>query len=129
MLTDPISDMLTRIKNAYLAKKAELVLPSSKIKFGIAGILKANGFIADFSVSGDKKKELKIKLSYQNGQPAIQSVKRISTPGKRVYAGAAELPRVRSGYGMAILSTSAGLMTSKEARKLNIGGEVICEVY
>jgi small subunit ribosomal protein S8 len=129
MLTDPISDMLTRIKNAYMARKAEVVLPSSKIKMAIAKILKENNYIAEFSESGDVKKEMKLKLSYKNRQPAMQEAKRISKPGRRIYSGADELPKVLSGYGISILSTSRGIMTNREARKQKIGGEVICEIY
>jgi small subunit ribosomal protein S8 len=121
--------MLTRIKNGYMAKKGEVVLPSSKIKLAIAKILKDNKYVADVEESGDVKKEMKIKLLYTNKMPAMQEVKRISTPGRRVYCGTGDVPRVLSGYGMAIVSTSKGVMTGREAKKLKIGGEVICEVY
>ena len=129
MITDPISDMLTRIKNGYMAKKAEVVLPSSKIKLAIANILKNSGFILAVKEEGEKKKELKIVLSYHNDEPAITYIKRISKPGRRIYAPAKELPKVLSGYGMAIISTPKGMMTNKEARKQNVGGEIICEIY
>ncbi|MFC1612384.1 30S ribosomal protein S8 [Patescibacteria group bacterium] len=129
MLTDPISDMLIRIKNAYMAGKRDVIMPSSKVKFNIAKILKENAFIGEIKESGDKKKELKIELLYKDKKPAIEEVKRISKPGRRIYAGTKELPIVLSGYGIAILSTSKGIMTNKEAKKLKVGGEVICEVY
>lgn len=129
MLTDPISDMLTRIRNAYLAKKDEVVLPSSKIKFAIANILKDNGFLAAVKVEDGLKKELKLKLFYRNKQPSMENIKRVSKPGQRIYASAKDLPIVLSGYGIAIISTPKGIMTNKEAKKQNIGGEIICEVY
>ena len=129
MITDPISDMLTRIKNGYMAKKAEVVLPSSKIKFAIANILKNSGFIFAVKEEGDKRKELRITLSYRNDEPAVKDIKRVSKPGRRIYAPAKDLPKVLSGYGMAIVSTPKGIMTNKEARKQNVGGEIICEIY
>lgn len=112
-----------------MARKAEVVLPSSKIKMAIAKILKENNYLADIVEFGDVKKEMKLKLSYKNRQPAMQEAKRISKPGRRVYSGADDLPRALSGYGIVILSTSRGIMTNKSAKKLGIGGEVICEVY
>ena len=129
MLTDPISDMLIRIKNAYMAGKHELVLPSSKMKLSIANILKNNHYINSVEEFGDKKKELRIKLSYQGKTPAMQDVKRISKPGRRIYVPANNLPRVLNDYGIAIISTSKGIMTNKEARRSKVGGEVICEIY
>lgn len=140
MLTDPISDMLTRIKNAYAAHKDEVVLPSSKIKLAIATLLKNNGYLFDVAEEGDpaspsglrgtgNKKDLKLKLSYRRNEAAVQDVKRVSKPGRRVYASAKELPNVLSGFGIAIVSTPKGIMTNKEARKLNVGGEIICEIY
>ncbi len=140
MITDPISDMLTRIKNGYMAKKAEVVLPFSKIKLAIANILKNSGFIFAVREEGDptspaglrgasKKRELRITLLYRNDEPAIKDIKRVSKPGRRIYARALELPNVLSGYGTAIISTPKGIMTNKEARKQNVGGEIICEVY
>ena len=129
MLTDPISDMLIRIKNAYMAGKNELVLPSSKMKLSIANILKDNRYIYSAEESGDKKRELKIKLLYQGKEPALHEVRRISKPGRRIYAPAGNLPKVMNNYGIAVISTSRGIMTNKEARKLNVGGEVICEIY
>jgi len=128
-MSDPISDMLTRIKNAYMAKKRNVVLPSSKVKLNIANLLQKNGYIGGVKESGDKKKELQIDLIYKNNKPALSAVKRISKPGRRIYAGARELTNVLNGYGISIVSTSKGIMTNKEARKEKIGGEIICEVY
>jgi len=112
-----------------MAKKAEVVLPSSKIKLAIANILKTSGFIFAAKEEGDKRKELKITLSYKNDEPAIQDIKRVSKPGRRIYAPAKKLPSVLSGYGIAIVSTPKGMMTGKEAKKQNVGGEIICEIY
>ncbi|MBD3247947.1 30S ribosomal protein S8 [Candidatus Falkowbacteria bacterium] len=134
-MTDPISDMLTRIRNASAVRKSEIVLPMSKIKYQIGKILEKENWIAKCEEvkSGDdagKKKEFKLVLKYRkSGKPAISSLKRISTPGRRVYVGKDELPRVLNGFGMAIISTSKGLMTNKESRKESMGGEVICEIY
>lgn len=129
MLTDPISDMLTRIKNAYAAHKDEVVLPSSKIKLAIANLLKNNGYLFEVAEEGDKKKNLRLKLSYKRNEAAVTNVKRVSKPGRRVYASAKELPSVLSGFGIAVVSTPKGIMTNKDARKMNVGGEIICEIY
>lgn len=129
MLTDPISDMLSRIKNGYMARKTQVSFPFSKMKLAIAKILKDNGYIGDIKEEGDKKKEILVQLVYKNGKPAISQIKRVSKPGKRVYAGAQDLKLVLGGYGVSIVSTSVGIMTNKEARKANAGGEIICEVY
>ncbi len=139
-MIDPIADMLTRIRNASLVKKDEVFLPMSKIKFNIAKILKREGFISEaLVVSGgeDLKKnktskfdQIKIVLKYdQDGQAKIKSLKRISKPGRRVYVAKDDISRVLNGLGIAIISTSKGLMTDKEARKNNTGGEIICEIY
>lgn len=136
-MTDPIADMLTRIRNAQAVKKETVVLPMSKIKHNIAKILEREGWIAKVEVikakakknSGSIFNELKIDLKYKNGQPAIASLKKISTPGRRIYANKNELPRVLNNLGMAIISTSRGIMTNKEAKKQGVGGEIICEIY
>lgn len=136
-MTDPISDMLTRIRNASLVKKTEVVLPMSKIKHEIAKILEKDGWIEKVEViksagakNGSKVfDELKIKLKYNNKKSAIKSLKRISKPGLRVYVDKDKLPRVLNNLGIAIISTSQGLMTNKDARKKKIGGEVLCEIY
>lgn len=137
-MTDPIADMLTRIRNASAVKKYEVVLPMSKIKFEIAQILKRENWINDVAivnVSSSKNKaakfsQIKIVLKYKkSGRPAISNIKRISKPGLRIYVGKNELPRVLNNLGMAIISTSKGLMTNKEAKQSSLGGEVICEIY
>lgn len=133
-MTDPISDMLTRIRNASAVRKSELVLPMSKIKFQIGKILEKNNWITKCEVEKDSekdiKKNIKLVLKYKkSGKSAISNIKRISTPGRRVYVGKDELPRVLNGFGMAIISTPSGLMTNKEAKKEKLGGEVICEIY
>ena len=130
VMTDPIADMLTRIRNANALKKESVSMGLSKMKLGIAEILKAEGFIADFAVSGDVKKELTLTLKYsENGTRVITGLKKISKPGLRVNLPADKLPRVLNGLGIAIVSTSQGVMTDKAARKLGIGGEVIAYVW
>lgn len=130
MITDPISDMLTRIRNAALVKKDQVTLPSSKMKLAIAKILEKEGYVGQVqeSVEGHMK-HLNIGLKYENGLSVVHQIKRISKPGNRVYAKNNELPKVLSDLGIAIISTPNGLMTNKEARKRKLGGEVICEVY
>jgi len=131
MMTDPISDMLTRIRNASMVKKQVIELPFSKIKFAIAKILEAEKYVGQVEKFEDGNRQmLRIVLKYDNTKaPAISSVTRISKPGRRVYVKATELPKVQSGFGLAIISTPNGLMTNNEARKRRLGGEVICEIY
>lgn len=137
-MTDPIADMLTRIRNASAVGKSEVVLPMSKIKYGIAKILEREGLIAKTEVMGGKEgvaagkkfEELKITLKYlRKGESAIAFIKRVSKPGLRVYVDKNNLPKVLNNMGLAIMSTPQGLMTNREARKKGVGGEVICEVY
>jgi small subunit ribosomal protein S8 len=130
-VTDPIADMLTRIRNASAARHRELVLPSSRVKREIARILTEEGFIDGYSTSQDGIQEmLSLQLKYVEGRtPVVSGLKRISKPGLRVYARKTEIPRVLGGLGMAILSTSRGIMTGSQARKLNLGGEVLCYVW
>jgi small subunit ribosomal protein S8 len=130
-VTDPIADMLTRIRNASLARHRELTLPSSRIKRDIARILVEEGFIESYVTSQDGVQELlTIQLKYVEGKtPVVSGLKRISKPGLRVYARKTEIPRVLGGLGTAILSTSHGIMTGQSARKLNLGGEVLCYVW
>ncbi|HYM53156.1 MAG TPA: 30S ribosomal protein S8 [Candidatus Dormibacteraeota bacterium] len=130
-VTDPIADMLTRIRNASAARHGELMLPSSRVKREIARILTEEGFIEGFSTSQDGVQEmLSVQLKYVEGRtPVVSGLKRISKPGLRVYARKTEIPRVLGGLGMAILSTSRGIMTGSQARKLNLGGEVLCYVW
>ena len=130
LVTDPISDFLTRIRNAVKAKKVIVEIPSSRMKLGLADILKKNNFIDDYSVTEDNKQNvLKINLRYHNGNPAISGLQRISSPGLKVYKKNDELPRVLNGLGIAVISTSQGLLTDKEARSKSLGGEVVCFVW
>ncbi|MDY4788629.1 MAG: 30S ribosomal protein S8 [Bacilli bacterium] len=128
-MTDPIADMLTRIRNANQMKNETVVMPSSKMKVEIAKILEKEGYINGFEVKGDVKKELTISLKYVGADRVITGLKRISKPGYRVYAEKEDLPRVLNGLGIAIISTSKGLLTDKEARKENIGGEVVAYIW
>ena len=129
-MTDPIADMLTRIRNANAVKAEVVAMPSSNMKVHIAEILKEEGFIVDFNVDGDVKKTLTITLKYgANGEKVISGLKRISKPGLRINASAEKLPRVLNGLGIAIISTPQGLMTDAKARKNNVGGEVIAYVW
>jgi small subunit ribosomal protein S8 len=127
-LQDPISDMLTRVRNAQKARKVNVKMPSSKQKVGIATVLQAEGFISSFSVSDDIKKTLTIELKYYQGKPVIETIKRVSRPGLRIFKSKDELPTVNAGLGISIISTSHGLMTDKNARAAGHGGEVICSV-
>ena len=127
-LQDPISDMLTRVRNAQKATKVNVVMPSSSQKVNIATVLKNEGFISDFKVSDGTKKELTIELKYYQGKPVIESIKRISRPGLRIFRSKDDLPSINGGLGIAIISTSGGLMTEKQARAAGHGGEVICTV-
>lgn len=129
MMNDPISDLLTRIRNAQAAHHDALDLPSSRLKFEIAKILQKEGYVAAVSEHADgPKKTLSITLKYDGKDPAIRSLRRVSTPGRRVYRPATALPRPLSDLGIAIVSTSAGVMTNKEARRRKLGGEILCEV-
>jgi len=128
-MNDPISDMLSRIRNANQALLPGLDLPHSKVKESIAGILKREGYIQDFSVAGKIPKTLSLKLKYQGKKSIIEGLRRVSSPGLRRYVGAGEIPRVRGGLGVAIVSTSEGLMTDNQARKKNLGGELICYIW
>lgn len=128
-MTDPVADMLTRIRNAQLAQKSSVAMPSSKLKVAIASVLKDEGYIEDFAVRDDGgKAQLDIALKYYAGRPVIERIERISRPGLRVYKGSSELPRVMNGLGIAIVSTPKGVMTDRRARATNVGGEVLCIV-
>lgn len=128
-MTDPIADMLTRIRNGQSATKVEVSMPLSKLKKSLAVVLKDEGYISDFSEQDiDGKPTLNVTLKYFQGKPVIEMIKRISRPGCRVYKASNDLPKVQSGLGVAIISTSAGLMTDRAARKAGHGGEVICTV-
>src|SRR5436189_4309258 len=128
-MTDPISDMLTRIRNAHRALLPGVELPHSRLKESIAGILKNEGYIVDFGVEGQAAKKLKLKLKYQGKKAVIEGLRRVSTPGLRRYVGSTDIPRVRGGLGVAVLSTSEGIMTGNQARKKNLGGELVSYVW
>ena len=121
--------MLTRIRNANLALLPAVQMPHSRMKESIAGILKSEGYIFDFAVEGKLPKTIKLNLKYQGKKSVIEGLKRVSTPGLRRYVGATEIPRVRGGLGVAVISTSEGLMTDTQARKKNVGGELLCYVW
>lgn len=128
-MSDPISDMLTRIRNAQMANKASVFMPSSKVKVAIANVLKEEGYVEELTVhDNDGKPSLEIGLKYYAGRPVIERIDRVSKPGLRIYKGAADIPRVMNGLGVAIVSTSRGVMTDRKARASNIGGEVLCFV-
>ena len=130
MMTDPIADMLTRIRNANALRYASVSMPSSKMKVEIAKILLEEGFITDYKVSGETKKELSISLKYgANGQRVISGLKKISKPGLRITAPSDKLPKVLNGLGVAIISTSKGVVSDKQARALGVGGEVLAYVW
>ena len=129
-VTDPISDFLLRIRNASKAKKLRVEIPASKMKQGLAEILKKESYIHDYSIVDDNKQNIiKIQLKYRDGSSAISGLKRISKPGLRVYKDASQLPRVFNGLGTAVISTPKGLLTDKEARSQSVGGEVICYIW
>ena len=128
-MSDPIADMLTRIRNAQGVQKASVAMPSSKVKVAIANVLKDEGYIEDYSVSeSDGKAELSIGLKYYAGRPVIERLERVSRPGLRIYKGKNEIPQVMNGLGVAIVSTPKGVMTDRKARATGVGGEVICYV-
>src|SRR5215471_8520105 len=122
-MNDPISDMLSRIRNAHRALLPVVDVPHSKMKESIAGILKREGYISDFAVEGKLPRTMKLRLKYQGKKSIIEGLRRVSSPGLRRYVGSTEIPRVRGGLGVSVLSTSEGLMTGAQARKKNIGGE------
>ena len=131
---DPIADMLIRIKNAQAVKNEQVVMPFSKVKFKIAGILKEAGYVSEIERKKKKAKKseheyIQLTLKYQDGQGVLNGLKIISRPSRRIYVKAKEIKPVRSGHGLAVVSTSKGIMNSKEARKFNLGGEMICEIW
>ena len=128
-MQDPISDMLTRIRNAHHRSKPDVVMPSSKLKASLAKVLQDEGYISGYSVSDEVKPSLTVELKYFEGKPVIEEINRASKPSLRVYAGTKDLPKVRSGLGVAIVSTSQGVMTDRAARAAGIGGEVLCTVF
>lgn len=128
-MSDPIADMLTRVRNAQQVNKTSVTMPSSKLKVAIATVLKEEGYIEDFKVSGSQAKpELEITLKYYAGRPVIERIDRVSRPGLRIYKGAKAIPQVMNGLGVAIVSTPRGVMTDRKARATGVGGEVLCYV-
>lgn len=126
---DPIADMLTRIRNGYGAQLPKVSMPHSKLKENIARILKSEGYITEFNAEGDKIRDLVVTLKYDGRRSVIEGLKRVSSPGLRQYVSSEDIPKVRGGLGVAILSTSRGVMSGREARKQKVGGEVLCHVW
>jgi len=127
---DPIGDMITRIRNAQLRALNNVTIPGSKFRAKILEVLKQEGYIANYKVSSENKKEtLKVDLKYSNGLPVIKEIKRVSKPGRRIYAKAGSIAKIQNGLGLAIVSTSMGIMSDNDARTKNIGGEIICRVF
>ena len=129
-LADPIGDMLTRIRNGQMRSLTNVKIPSSKLRTKILDVLKQEGYISDYKVLFDNNKgSLSVDLKYDNGQPVIREIKRISKPGRRIYARADSIPKIQNGLGLAIVSTSKGIMTDNDARNQKIGGEILCRVF
>jgi len=130
-LVDPISDMITRIRNAQMRLLSNVKIPGSKFRERILGVLKKEGYISDYKILSDpnNKGKLHVDLKYNNGLPVIREINRVSKPGRRVYARADTIPRIQNGLGMAIVSTSKGIMSDNDARNQKIGGEIICKVF
>lgn len=129
-MQDPIADMLTRIRNAQMAEKKSVSMPSSTLKVEIAKLLHNEGYVSSYAVTtADKKPSLTVELKYFNGKPVIETIDRVSRPGLRIYKSASELPKVNAGLGVSIISTNKGLMTDRAARALGVGGEIICNVF
>ena len=128
-MSDPISDMLTRIRNAGAAHLPVVALPHSRIKESIARVLHSEGYLADVAVEGEVKKTIKLKLKFNGKKSVIEGLKRVSKPGLRRYVGSTEIPRVRGGLGVAIVSTPEGIFTDTQARRKNLGGELLCHIW
>ena len=128
-LSDPIGDMLARIKNSLMRNNKKVELPSSKFKIKLAEVLKSEGYIIDYKVTEEKKPSLEINLKYNSGSPVISSIERVSKPGRRIFSSAESLPKINNGLGIAIISTPKGVMTDIDARKQKVGGEIICKVF
>ena len=128
-LSDPIGDMLARIKNAQARNHRKVSLPSSKFKAKIADVLKSEGYIIDYKINDEKKPLIEINLKYNSGNPVINTIERISKPGRRIFSSASSLPKINNGLGIAIISTPQGVMTDIDARKKKLGGEIICKVF
>ena len=128
-LSDPIGDMLARIKNAQARNHSKVSLPSSKFKIKIADVLKSEGYIIDYKINDDLKPSIEINLKYNLGNPVINTIERVSKPGRRIFSSASSLPKINNGLGIAIVSTPQGVMTDVDARKKKLGGEIICKVF
>ena len=128
-LSDPIGDMLARIKNSLMRNHKKVKMPSSKFKVKLAEVLKSEGYIIDYKVTEETKPILRINLKYNSGNPVITSIERISKPGRRIFSSAQSLPKINNGLGIAIVSTSKGVMSDIDARKQKLGGEIICKVF
>ena len=128
-MQDPLSDMITRIRNANLREKVSVAMPSSKVKVSVAKVLKDEGYILNYKVTEDKKPVLEIDLKYYDGKPVIEEITRSSKPSLRVYSSSKDLPKVKSGLGVAIVSTSKGVMSDRSARSSGVGGEILCTVF
>jgi len=128
---DPISDMITRIRNAQMRTLSKVIIPSSKFRTRILEVLKKEGYISDFKILNDEKNKgsLTVDLKYNNGEPVIREIKRVSKPGRRIYARAESIPKIKNGLGLAIVSTSKGIVTDNDARTQKLGGEIICTVF
>jgi small subunit ribosomal protein S8 len=128
-MQDPIADMLTRVRNAQSANHPDVTMPCSNAKMAICEVLKAEGYISDYQKDGDAKPTLSVALKYHDGEPVIEEIQRVSRPGLRIYTACEDLPSVRGGLGVAIVSTNRGVMTDRAARSQGIGGEVLCTVF
>ncbi len=128
-LSDPLGDMLTRIRNGQSAQKSAIASPASRLRTNVLEVLKREGYIRGYSQSDEGHKELSIELKYHNGEPVIKELRRVSKPGRRVYSGVKDLPRIYNGLGIAILSTPRGVMSDAEAREAHVGGEILCTVF
>ena len=128
-LSDPIGDMLARIKNAQVRNHNKVSLPSSKFKAKIADVLKSEGYIIDYKINDEEKPSIEINLKYNSGNPVINTIERVSKPGRRIFSSANSLPKINNGLGIAIISTPQGVMTDVDARKKKLGGEIICKVF
>ncbi len=128
-MQDPLSDMITRIRNANLREKVSVAMPSSKVKVSVAKVLKDEGYLLNYKVTEDKKPVLEIDLKYYDGKPVIEEITRSSKPSLRVYSSSKDLPKVKSGLGVAIVSTSKGVMSDRSARSNGVGGEILCTVF
>ncbi len=127
-MQDPIADLLTRIRNGQASGKESVSMPASKMKLAVANLLQSEGYVKDVKVSGDIKKVLEIGLKYYEGKPVVELIQRVSRPGLRIYKSCQDLPKIQNGLGIAVISTSKGLMTDRAARKNGVGGEVVCYV-